>query len=78
MLGLWAADIMGKNENDADAYAQELIMASFESPKEEHIINKVVEDLRAEGKDISNHNVVKELQSLHAKAHDMIFKDEKL
>ncbi|WP_108482455.1 DUF1476 domain-containing protein [Oceaniglobus ichthyenteri] len=45
LLGLWAADLLGKSEQDAAAYAQEVIKADFEEPGEEDVYRKIAGDL---------------------------------
>ncbi len=44
-LGLWAAGLMGKSGEDADAYAMDVIRADFEEVGEEDVVRKVVADL---------------------------------
>ncbi len=48
LLGLWAADLLGKTGEEADAYAKEVIKADFEEPGDEDVYRKVAGDL--EGK----------------------------
>ncbi len=45
LLGLWAAAVMGKNDADAAAYAQEVIKSDFEEAGEEDVFRKVSGDL---------------------------------
>ena len=45
LLGLWAADLMGKSGDDAAAYAKEVIKADFEEPGDEDVYRKVSGDL---------------------------------
>lgn len=45
LLGLWAADLLGKSGDDADAYAKEVIKADFEEPGHEDVYRKVSGDL---------------------------------
>jgi hypothetical protein len=45
LLGLWAAEILGKSGADADAYALEVIKADFEEAGFEDVIRKVSGDL---------------------------------
>ena len=45
LLGLWAADLMGKSGDDATAYAREVIKADFEEAGFEDVIRKVAGDL---------------------------------
>ncbi|WP_324751553.1 DUF1476 domain-containing protein [Roseovarius sp. Pro17] len=45
LLGLWAAELMGKSGDEADAYAREVIKADFEEAGFEDVIRKVAGDL---------------------------------
>jgi hypothetical protein len=48
LLGLWAAELLGKSGSDAEAYAKEVIIADFEEAGHEDVVRKVAGDL--EGK----------------------------
>jgi len=45
LLGLWAAELLGRKGADADAYALEVVKADFEEPGEEDVFRKVSGDL---------------------------------
>ena len=45
LLGLWAADLMGKSGEDAAAYALDVVNADFEEAGYEDVIRKVTADL---------------------------------
>ena len=45
LLGLWAADLMGKSGDDAAAYAKEVIKSDFEEAGDEDVFRKVKGDL---------------------------------
>ena len=45
LLGLWAAELMGKTGDDADAYAKEVVVADFEEAGHEDVVRKVAADL---------------------------------
>lgn len=45
LLGLWAAGLMGKSEDDAAAYAMAVVSADFEEAGDEDVVRKVVADL---------------------------------
>ncbi|WP_071675375.1 DUF1476 domain-containing protein [Nioella nitratireducens] len=48
LVGLWAAEILGKTGPDADAYAIEVVKSDFEEAGHEDVVRKVAADL--EGK----------------------------
>ena len=45
LLGLWAADLMGKTGDDAAAYAREVIKSDFEEAGDDDVLRKVAGDL---------------------------------
>ncbi|PUB11283.1 DUF1476 domain-containing protein [Yoonia sediminilitoris] len=45
LLGLWAADLMGKSPEEAAAYAKEVIKADMEEPGDEDVFRKISGDL---------------------------------
>ncbi len=45
LLGLWAADLLGKTGAEADAYAKEVIKSDFEEAGHEDVVRKVSGDL---------------------------------
>jgi hypothetical protein len=45
LLGLWAAGLMGKSDEEAAAYAMEVVSADFEEAGDEDVVRKVVADL---------------------------------
>ena len=45
LLGLWAAGLLGKTGEDADAYALEVVKSDFEEPGREDVFRKVAGDL---------------------------------
>jgi hypothetical protein len=47
LLGLWAAEKLGRTGADAEAYAKEVVMADFEEAGEDDVFRKVRKDLDA-------------------------------
>lgn len=45
LVGLWAAELMGKSGDDAAEYAREVIAADFEEAGDEDVVRKIVADL---------------------------------
>ena len=45
LLGLWAAELMGKSGDDSEAYAKEVVKADFEEAGDEDVYRKVAGDL---------------------------------
>jgi hypothetical protein len=64
LLGLWAAGIMGKSGEDAEAYAKEVIVADFEEAGDEDVFRKVRGDFDAAGVDQSDHQIRRTMEEL--------------
>jgi hypothetical protein len=45
LLGLWAAELLGKTGDEADAYAIEVVKSDFEEAGHEDVVRKVAGDL---------------------------------
>ncbi len=51
LLGLWAADLMGKSGDDAAAYAMEVVSSDFEEAGSDDVVRKVAADLAGKASD---------------------------
>lgn len=49
MLGLWAAELLGKTGADADAYSKDVVAADFEEAGDDDVMRKVAKDLADKG-----------------------------
>ncbi len=45
LLGLWAAELLGKSGDDAEAYAKEVVKSDFEEAGDDDVLRKVAGDL---------------------------------
>jgi hypothetical protein len=45
LLGLWAAELLGKSGDEAEAYAKTVVVADFEEAGHEDVVRKVAGDL---------------------------------
>lgn len=45
LVGLWAAELLGKSGDDAEAYAKEVVLSDFEEAGHEDVVRKVAGDL---------------------------------
>ena len=68
LLGLWAAEKLGKTGDDAEAYAKEVIAADFEEPGDEDVFRKVRGDFDAAGVEQSDHQIRRTMDELMVKA----------
>ncbi len=53
LIGYWLADLMGLDEDGADAYAVEVAVADLEEPGDEDVVRKVMADIKAKGLSVS-------------------------
>ena len=72
LLGLWAADLMGKTGPDADAYAQEVIKADFLMPGDDDVFQKLRHDLDKAGVEQSDHQIRRHMAECLATAEGQI------
>jgi len=70
LLGLWAADLLGKSAEDAAAYARDVINSDFEEAGDEDVYRKVSGDLGAKADEITIRTKMVELMAV-AKAQLM-------
>ena len=68
LLGLWAAERLGKTGPEAKAYARSVVAADFEEPGDEDVIRKVRGDLEAAGLDESETQVRRMMDELMVRA----------
>lgn len=45
LVGLWAAELLGRTGEEAQAYAAEIVRADFEEAGHEDVVRKLVRDL---------------------------------
>ena len=72
LLGLWAAEKLGKSGADADAYAKDVIAADFEEAGDADVLRKVSADLTAAGKTLSAEEIRAKMDELLAAAIEQI------
>ncbi len=70
LLGLWAAELLDKTGDDADAYAREVVKADFEEAGDEDVYRKVAGDLGDRASEATIRAKMKELMAV-AKAQLM-------
>jgi hypothetical protein len=68
LLGLWAAEKLGKSGAEAEAYAKEVIAAEFEEAHDADVIRKVTSDLAAKGVPSSEQEIRVKMDELMALA----------
>jgi hypothetical protein len=68
LLGLWAAEKLGKSGPDADAYAREVVAADFEEAGDEDVFRKIRGDFDAAGVEQSDHQIRRTMSELLGEA----------
>ena len=51
LLGLWAADLMGKSGDEAENYAKEVVKSDFEEAGDDDVFRKIAGDLDGKASD---------------------------
>ena len=72
LLGLWAAELLGLHDADAEAYAKEVVAADFEEPGDADLVRKLLSDLEAKQVDMNEHRLRKRMEELQAEAKQQI------
>ncbi|MAS07291.1 MAG: hypothetical protein CL534_21720 [Ahrensia sp.] len=72
MLGLWAAEKLGKTGDEAEAYAKEVILSDFEEAGDEDVFRKIRGDFDAAGVEQSDHQIRRTMEELLAEAIEQV------
>jgi hypothetical protein len=72
LLGLWAAELLGKSGDDAEAYAKTVVLADFEEVGDEDVFRKVRGDFDAGSVEQSDHQLRRKMDELLAVAVEQI------
>ncbi|GAB5471632.1 MAG: DUF1476 domain-containing protein [Rhodospirillales bacterium] len=75
LMGLWAAEILGKTGADAEAYAKEVVLADFDEPGDEDVIRKLKADFEAAKADVSDHRIRHHMDQLMAIAKTEVMQE---
>lgn len=72
LLGLWAAEKLGKSGDAAEAYAREVVSADFEEAGDDDVFRKVRKDFDAGGVQLSDHQIRRTMDELMATAVEQV------
>ena len=72
LFGLWAAEQMGVTGEAAEAYGKEVVIADFERPGDDDVLEKVQKDLEKAGVDAATHRLRKEMDRLIEIAREQV------
>jgi len=68
LLGLWAAELIGKKGADAEAHAKAIVAAQVERADDEALFEKLRGDLKSAGVDMSDHRIRRKMAEALAQA----------
>ncbi|MCI4646512.1 MAG: DUF1476 domain-containing protein [Hyphomonadaceae bacterium] len=74
LLGLWAADLMGKTGAEAEAYAKEVVLSDLEEAGDEDVFRKVRGDFDSAGIDRTDKQIREQMAELLPVAREAILK----
>jgi hypothetical protein len=72
LLGLWAAEKLGKTGPDADAYAREVIASDFQEAGDDDVFRKVRGDFDAAKVEQSDHQIRRTMEELLVQAVEAV------
>jgi hypothetical protein len=72
LLGLWAAEQMGRTGADAEAYAREVVRSDFDEPGDEDVFRKVRGDFDAAGIKVSDDEIRLKMRELLVTAGEQL------
>ncbi len=75
LLGLWAAEQLGKHDADADAYAKEVVAADFEEAGDEDVFRKVRADFDAANVSVTDTVIREKMLAFLEEAISQVSKD---
>ena len=77
LLGLWAAKELGIPDAEAEAYAKAVVMADFQKPGDDDVVEKIVADFKQKGIEMSEHRVRKHMSELFDMARKQVMTELK-
>ena len=72
LLGLWAAEKLGKTGEDAEAYAKEVVASDFQEAGDNDVFRKIRGDFDAAGIQQSDHQIRRTMEELLATAAEQV------
>jgi len=68
LVGLWAAEKLGLQSAEAEAYAKAVVMSDFDDAADHDVFGKLRKDFDAKGVALSDHQIRRTMDELMAKA----------
>ncbi|MDF1775862.1 MAG: DUF1476 domain-containing protein [Rhizobiaceae bacterium] len=75
LLGMWAAALMGKTGEEAEAYAKEVVISDLQEAGDEDVFRKVKGDLEAAKVEQSDHQIRRTMDELLQTARAQIISE---
>ena len=75
LLGLWAAEKLGKSPDQLDEYAKSVVISDFAEPGDDDVLRKVLADFEAGGVDVSREALRHEMDRLMREAMDQVMNE---
>jgi len=72
LLGLWAAELLGKTGEAAETYAKTVVMSDFEEEGDHDVFRKLRRDFDAAGVQQSDHQIERRMEELLSTAAQQI------
>jgi hypothetical protein len=72
LLGLWAAERLGKSGEEAEAYAREVVKADFEEAGDQDVVRKLRKDFDAGGVAETDAGIEQKMKELLLTAIDQV------
>lgn len=72
LLGLWAAEKLGKTGDEAEAYAKQVVASDFEEAGDNDVFRKIRGDFDAAGVQQSDHQIRRTMEELLATAAEQV------
>lgn len=76
LLGLWAAEKLGLAGRDAETYAKEVVIADFDRPGDEDVLEKVLSDLQGKVDGIDAPAIRKQMTILLDEAQQQVMSEK--
>ena len=76
LLGLWAAEIMGRSGDEADAYAREVVAADFQEAGDEDVFRKLAGDFKSSGTPVADDDIRAKMRELMATAKAQLVEEK--
>lgn len=64
LLGLWAAELLGLQDEEAQSYARAVVASDFEEVGDQDLVRKILGDFQERNVELSEHRLRKKMDEL--------------